>query len=76
MTRRIVTLAAGHGWRYRPEDWIGALVVVAAGGIVLEGVSGRRQPFAAGAVLGLASLPLRAIRNGGPDPAVLLVLTP
>jgi hypothetical protein len=55
---------------------VGALVVVASGGIVLEGVSGRRQPFAAGSVLGLAALPLRTIRNGGSDPAVLLVLTP
>jgi hypothetical protein len=73
LRRRLVTVVPERPLPYEEADWRDALVVVGRGGIVLEGVSGRREAFAPGAVLWLEGVPLRALRAVGPGPAVLVV---
>jgi hypothetical protein len=48
--------------------------VVERGAIELECRSGGRAPFSRGDVVHLTGLPLRALRNRGPDLAVLTVV--
>jgi hypothetical protein len=50
-------------------------VVLARGRIELKGLSGARRTFAAGAALWLEGLPLRALRNHGREPAVMIAFT-
>ncbi len=73
--RRRVTIAAGASRPYDTAEWAGALVVVERGPVELEGVSGTRRRLAEGAVLWLCGLPLRALHNPGPGPAVLVAVT-
>jgi hypothetical protein len=68
---RLVALAPGEERAYTEAEWRGALVVVERGTIELECVVGRRWRFEQGAVLWLAGLPLRALRNAGSGPALL-----
>ncbi|MDR7170008.1 mannose-6-phosphate isomerase-like protein (cupin superfamily) [Nocardia kruczakiae] len=66
-----VVLQPGDALDYVAADWADTLVVVSSGELELECRSGRRARFAAGAVLALAAVPVRRLRNTGPEPLVL-----
>jgi hypothetical protein len=72
--RRIVSVPPGRARDYDEADWRDALVLVVRGEIELEARSGGRERFARGAVLSLAGLPLRALRNQGTEPAELVAV--
>ena len=69
---RRVAVAPGCALAYDEADWRGALVVVEQGRIEVEGIGGGRRTFERGSVLWLASLPLRALRNHGPERVVMV----
>lgn len=71
----VVTLAPGCSRPFRDAEWADALVVVEVGEIELEGDDGDRRRFRCGDLLCLAGLPLRALHNPGPGPAVLVSVT-
>ena len=72
---QLVVLDPASERPYRSADWRGALVVVERGAIVLATRCGDDRRLACGAVLWLERLPLRAIANPHPEPALLSVLT-
>jgi hypothetical protein len=72
---RLLRVEPGAERAYDPAEWRGALVVVEEGEIELEGLCGRRWRFAAGDVLWLTKLPLRALHNPGSETAVLAAVT-
>lgn len=72
---RRVAVAPGRSRTYDEAEWSGALVVVARGRIELEGLSGARRTFEAGAALWLVGLPLRALHNHGREPALMVAFT-
>jgi hypothetical protein len=72
--RRVLVLAPGQAWPYSTDEWRGALVVVERGRIELVALDGIHHRFPRGAVLWLESLPLRALRNPGRVPAVLVAI--
>ncbi|MBA2533395.1 MAG: hypothetical protein H0V21_00120 [Rubrobacter sp.] len=53
----------------------GALVVVERGEIELECERGTRRRFGRGSVLWVSGLPLRALRNSGRGPALLVAVS-
>jgi quercetin dioxygenase-like cupin family protein len=69
---REVVVAPGSERPYREAEWRDALVIVERGEIEVEALCGDRWSFASGAVLWLVGLPLRVLRNHGPE-AVLIV---
>jgi hypothetical protein len=69
-----ITIAPGAERAYREADWRDALVVVEHGELELECTSGGTRRFAGGAVLFLSGLPLRLLRNAGPEKAVLTAI--
>ncbi len=71
----MVALAPGEELELEPGEWHDALVVLEAGALELEGRAGTRRRVASGAVLWLAGLPLRAVRNVGRHPAVLVAVS-
>jgi hypothetical protein len=73
--RREVTVAPGAERPYDPDEWRDALVVVEHGEIELECHAGHLARFRRGDILWLAGLPLRVLRNAGPDPAVLVAVS-
>jgi hypothetical protein len=72
---RTIVVAPGGERPYDGAEWRGALVVVERGEIELEARSGGCRRFARGEVLWMSGLPLRALRNRGPGPAVLVAIT-
>ena len=68
---RVVEIPPGGERPYDGAEWAGALVVVDRGEIELD-CDGDRPRFAGGAVLWLAGLPVRGLRNPGAVPAVLV----
>ena len=72
--RRIV-VAPGSERPYDEAEWADTLVVVEAGTLELESRSGNRCGFGRGDVLWLIGLPLRALRNRGAVPTVLVAVT-
>ena len=72
---RAVRIATGTRLPYVEAEWRGALVVVERGAVELECLSGASRAFPRGTVLWLVGLPLRALHNRGPDPALLSVVT-
>jgi hypothetical protein len=68
-------LAPDRAHAYRAADWRDALVIVEQGEIELEGLGGGRWHFRRGDVLWFTGLPLRALHNPGPEPAVLVALS-
>jgi hypothetical protein len=68
---RVVAIAPGQERTYDEAEWRGALVVVEHGQVDLECLAGGRLCCHCGDVLWLAGLPLRALRNRGPEPALL-----
>ena len=75
MTVRVVAVAPGDDRPYDEDEWRDALVVVRSGAIELCGVSGAVCAFGAGDVLYLEGVPLRALRNSGAEPAVLVAVS-
>ncbi|MGV9778036.1 hypothetical protein [Streptosporangium sp. NPDC003464] len=73
--RREVVLACGEVRDYDAAAWRDALVRVQGAGVELETVSGARRRFGHGAVLCLAGLPLRALRNPGPGLVTLIAIS-
>jgi hypothetical protein len=72
---RVVELPPGAERRYVGAEWAGALVVVDRGELELDCPDGRRPRFAGGAVLWLGGLPVRALRNPGAVPAVIVAVS-
>jgi hypothetical protein len=72
---RVVEVAPGAERSYDETEWRDALVVVDRGEIELDCRGGSRPRFADGAVLWLGGLPVRALRNPGPVPAVLVAVS-
>ena len=60
---------------YRSAEWRDALVVVESGELELESSDGTRWAFAAGTVLWLAGLRLRALHNPRADIALLAAIS-
>ena len=70
-----VVLQPGHALDGRAAEWADTLLVVGSGELELECCSGRRARFAAGAMLTIATLSVRRLRNPRHEPLVLHVLT-
>ena len=73
--QRVLTLPPGQSRPYAEAEWVDAIVLVVAGVVEVEGVSGSRQRFEQGDLLWLAGLPVRALRNAGDRPAVLVAVS-
>jgi hypothetical protein len=73
-TRRVVKIPSGKHVEFEPVDWHDAIVSIERGAIELEGLTGHRYPHAAGDLVSLSGLPLRAIHAHGPDDVVLLAV--
>lgn len=71
----MVTIGVGCSRPYDSAEWRDALVVVESGEIDLECRAGGRRRFRRADVVWLTGLPLRALRNGGTEPAVLLAMS-
>jgi quercetin dioxygenase-like cupin family protein len=71
---RVVELAPNRVLVYDTASWHDALVFVTDGEIEVECTSGERQRFASGAILCLAPLPVRSLRNTGQAPARLVAI--
>jgi hypothetical protein len=71
---REVVIAAGVELPYDRAEWEDALVIVDGGEIELECVLGSRARFQLGDILCLAGLSLRALRNPGDEPALLVAV--
>jgi hypothetical protein len=71
---RVVVVAPGAQRAYDEDEWRDAIVVVEWGEIVLEPRAGRSYCFERGDVLWLQGLALRALRNRGREPAVLVAV--
>jgi hypothetical protein len=71
----VITLAPGTSRLFDSADWADALVVLECGELELEALSGCRVRLHAGAIFWLAGLPLRCLRNAGPEPAVLVAIS-
>jgi quercetin dioxygenase-like cupin family protein len=72
--RRKIVLAPGARRPYHEAEWHDALVIVKRGEIDVECRAGGRLRFIAGDMLWFTGLPLRALRNPGPEPAVLVAI--
>jgi hypothetical protein len=72
---RVVELPPGGERPYDGAEWAGALVIVHRGELELDCHDGDRPRFTGGAVLWLGGLPVRALRNPGPGPAVLVAVS-
>jgi hypothetical protein len=70
----VITLAPGRERAFEPAEWRDAIVVVERGEVELEAIDGDRARFAGGAVVSLAGLPFRTLRNDGDDTAVIAVV--
>jgi hypothetical protein len=73
--RRRVVLDPGASRPYEPAEWDDALVIVKRGEIDVECLAGGRMRFVAGDMLWLTGLPLRCLRNPGPEPVVLSAIS-
>ena len=73
--RRVVVVPPGEARAYDPGDWRDALRVVEAGAVEVEDDAGGRVRFRAGGVVTLDGVAARALRNAGPDAAVLRVVS-
>jgi hypothetical protein len=72
---RTVEVPPGTERLYEEAEWRDAIVVIARGEIELECVGGSRLRLERGTVLFLVGLPLRALRNGGAEGALLLAVS-
>jgi hypothetical protein len=72
---RAIMLAPGSTRAYDDDEWRDAIVVVRRGELELESVSGLTRRFKCGDLLWLAGLSLRALRNPGREPALLVAVS-
>lgn len=72
---RVVTLAPGGERAYDDAEWWDAIVAVERGELELECLGGGRRSFERGSVLWLDGLPLRALRNSGREPVLLVAVS-
>jgi hypothetical protein len=68
---QLSTIACGETRTFVNAEWRCALVVVERGVLELECTAGQLLRFEQGAALWLDGLPLRALHNGGDEPALL-----
>jgi hypothetical protein len=73
--QRLLTIPAGACCPVTEADWIDTVVLVAHGGVEVEGLSGSRQQFTRGDLLWLTGLPVRALHNTGTVRAVLVAVS-
>jgi hypothetical protein len=69
-----VTLAPGVERAMSPAEWAGALVLVERGRLEVTCRGGGRRLFDSGDLLVLGWLPLRLLRNPGPEPVHLVAV--
>jgi quercetin dioxygenase-like cupin family protein len=72
---RIVTVPPGGELGFHDAEWRGAIVAVEGGRIELASASGASRFFDRGDLLWLDGLPLRALRNPGREPTVLVAVS-
>jgi hypothetical protein len=72
--RKVMVIRPGARRIYRNRDWKGAIVSIDSGQILLEREGQPSCPFGPGDLLSLDGLSLIAIRNPGPEPAVLIAV--
>ena len=73
--RREVVVEPGTERPYDPDEWRDALVIVKRGQVAVECRSGGMIHFVSGDMLWLTGLPLRALRNEGTAPVVLVTVS-
>ena len=73
--RRHVVVDPGDRRPYEPAEWDDALVIVKRGELDVECRAGGRMRFVAGDMLWFTGLPLRSLRNPGPEPVVLVAIS-
>ncbi|MDQ3811469.1 MAG: hypothetical protein M3336_14380 [Chloroflexota bacterium] len=71
--RRLV-IAPGAEHPSGADEWADAIVVIESGHVEVECLAGARRMFQANAMVCLDWLPLRALRNTGSEPAVLVAI--
>lgn len=72
---RLVVVAPRAERPYDEAEWRDAIVVVEHGRVELECRAGGRTGFGRGDLFWLFGLPLRALHNTGPEPAVLTAVS-
>src|ERR1044072_885028 len=72
--RREGVIAPGAERSYDAAEWRDALVVVKRGEVAVECRSGGVIHFVSGDMLWLTGLPLRALRNEGTEPVVIVAV--
>jgi glyoxylate utilization-related uncharacterized protein len=72
---RSVEVESGGTRIYHEGEWRDAVVVLVRGEIELEFLGGDRHSLDRGSVLWFAGLPLRALRNTGSAPALLVAVS-
>jgi quercetin dioxygenase-like cupin family protein len=72
---KVFTLSPGEEEPFREDDWGDAIVIVEQGELELECNAGGRKRFQRGAILWLAGLPLRILRNRGDEPTVITAVS-
>jgi hypothetical protein len=72
--RKVVVIRPGARRAYRHRDWKGAIVSIDSGEILIEREGQPSCRFGPGALLSLDGMSSIAIRNPGPEPAVLIAL--
>ena len=72
--RTVVVIEPGGEHPYRATDWTDTIVAVERGEVWLDGVQGGHVLVRRGDVLWLAPTALRALRNAGEEPAVLVAI--
>jgi len=72
--RLTITLEPGDARLTEATEWSDCIVMVERGTVEVECVGGARRSFAEGDLLALECLPVRALRNRGPDQVRLLAV--
>jgi hypothetical protein len=72
---RAISIPAGETRSYDESEWRDALVLVEQGEVEIECLGGSCERFGRGALLCLASLPLRALRNPGSETTRLTAIS-
>jgi quercetin dioxygenase-like cupin family protein len=73
--RREVVIAPGAERPYDADEWRDALVIVKRGEVAVQCRSGGVIHFVSGDMLWLTGLPLRALRNEGAEPVVIVAVS-
>jgi hypothetical protein len=68
---RLLAIAPGRWRAFDPDEWRATLVVIERGELEFECIDGHRWRRSRGDVMFLAGLPLRILRNDGPETVLL-----